>query len=219
MSPTFADAKQNPPSDLSRSNTIVFDLGAVLIDWNPRYLYRQLIHDEKEMERFLTEVCDHDWNVQQDAGRLFSDGVSERIKKFPQHAELIRAYQDRWVEMVAGPIGESVDILKELHAQAKCRLLALTNWSNETFPYALKTFDFLQLFEGIVVSGDEKLIKPDPRIYQILIERYGVEPSRAVFIDDSEKNVRAAENLGFHALHFISAEKLRRDLDPILSIQ
>ena len=196
-------------------DTIVFDLGAVLIDWNPRYLFRKLISDEKAMEKFLSEVCNHDWNIQQDAGRPFAEAVVELTAKFPEHKELIRAYHQRWPEMLAGSIDGTVDILQTLHSHCDYRLLALTNWSAETFPVAKTKFSFLELFDGIVVSGAEKLIKPDPRLYTVLQDRYHVNPSRSVFIDDSEKNVNAAKNLGYHSILFTNPSDLRRDLVSI----
>lgn len=189
-------------------DTVVFDLGGVLIDWNPRYLYRQLFDDEAAMERFLAEVCTGVWNERQDAGRPWVEAVATLSADFPEHAPLIEAFRDRWTEMLAGPIHGSVAVLAELKARG-VRLYALTNWSQETFPLALERYDFLHWFDGIVVSGDEQLIKPDPRIYQRLFERYGVEPARAIYIDDARRNVDAAAALGMHAWWFQGAEGLR----------
>jgi len=189
-------------------DTVVFDLGGVLIDWNPRYLYRQLFDDEAAMERFLADVCTGAWNEQQDAGRPWAEAVATLSADFPEHAPLISAFRDRWKEMLAGPIQDSVALLAELKARG-VRLYALTNWSHETFPVALEMYDFLRWFEGIVVSGDERLIKPDPRIYQRLFERYGIEPARAIYIDDARRNVEAAAALGMHAWWFQGAEGLR----------
>lgn len=189
-------------------DTVVFDLGGVLIDWNPRYLYRQLFDDEAAMERFLAEVCTGAWNERQDAGRPWAEAVATLSADFPEHAPLIEAFRDRWTEMLAGPIHGSVAVLAELKARG-VRLYALTNWSQETFPLALERYDFLHWFDGIVVSGDEQLIKPDPRIYQRLFERYGVEPARAIYIDDARRNVDAAAALGMHAWWFQGAEGLR----------
>jgi 2-haloacid dehalogenase len=193
-------------------DTVVFDLGNVLIDWNPRYLFRKLYgEDVAKMEHFLKEVCSSEWNECQDAGRPWQEGVAEAIARHPDHAEMIRAYHERWEEMLGEPILESVALLEELR-RSGFRVLALTNWSHETFPVALERFHFLHWFEGIVVSGQEKLIKPDPAIFRLLISRYRIEPSRAVFIDDNVRNVAGAEQVGMRALHFTSAEKLRRDL-------
>lgn len=198
---------KTPPID-----TVVFDLGNVLIDWNPRYLFRKLYSgDVDKMEHFLKEVCSSEWNECQDAGRPWHEGVAEAISRHPNHADMIRAYHERWEEMLGEAIEESVALLDELR-KSGYRVLALTNWSHETFPVALQRFHFLHWFEGILVSGQEKIIKPDPAIFQLLISRYRVEPSRAVFIDDNIRNVAGAEQVGLKALHFTNADKLRRDL-------
>ena len=178
-------------------DTVIFDLGNVLIGWDPRRLYRQLIDDEAQMEWFLREVCNSAWNEQQDAGRPWAEATALLRERFPEHAELIDAYHLRWEETLLGAMEESVALLAALRARG-VRLLALTNWSQETFPIARQRFDFLQWFEGIVVSGEERLIKPDPRIYQRLLQRYAVDPSKALYIDDSARNVAAAEALGMH---------------------
>jgi len=189
----------------------VFDFGGVLIDWNPRHLYRQLIPDPVEMERFLAEVCHSRWNEQQDAGRPWDEAIRQLSAEFPEHAARIAAYRTRWDEMLSGPIHDSVAILHELRERG-VRLYALTNWSNETFPLAFERYTFLHVFEGIVVSGAERMIKPDPAIFHVLLNRYGVDPERAVFIDDAPRNVDAAAKLGMHALHFRDAAALRTEL-------
>lgn len=193
-------------------DTVVFDLGGVLVDWNPRYLYRKLIADENEIERFLTEVCDTNWNLCQDAGRPFAEGVRELIAVHPEKADWIRAYHERWPEMLGGPIVGTVAILQSLHRAGKHRLFALSNWSAETFPHASARFDFLSLFEAVLLSGEEKLIKPDPRFFALLGDRHGVHSERAVFIDDVEKNVAAARALGFHAILFTTPLALKSEL-------
>lgn len=192
-------------------DTVIFDLGGVLIDWNPRYLYRELFDDEQAMERFLAEVCHSKWNEQQDAGRPWDEAIRVLSAEFPEHAARIAAYRTRWDEMLRGPIHDSVAILHELRARG-VRLYALTNWSNETFPLAFERYAFLHVFEGIVVSGAERMIKPDPAIFHVLLSRYGVHPERAVFIDDAPRNVDAAAKLGMHALHFRDAAALRMEL-------
>jgi 2-haloacid dehalogenase len=170
-------------------DTIIFDLGGVLIDWNPRYLYRKMFPDEEEMEWFLANVCHSDWNAEQDAGRLFEDAIQERIKKYPKFQREIEAYYSRWDEMLGGEIHENVKILRGLKAQNEIKLYALTNWSHQTFPTALDNYDFLNLFKGIVMSGEEKLKKPDLAIYLVMIERYEIEPKNTLFIDDSLPNI------------------------------
>ena len=192
-------------------DVVVFDLGGVLVDWNPRYLYRQLFDDADAMERFLTEVCSPEWNERQDAGRPWREGVAELIACHPDQADLIAAYHERWPETLRGEIAETVDVLQELKALG-LRLYALTNWSHETFPVARRRYEFLDSFEGIVVSGEEKVIKPDPAIFHRLVTRYDIAPSHAVYIDDSPRNVAAAAGLGFHALRFVDADGLRKNL-------
>lgn len=195
-------------------DTVIFDLGNVLIAWDPRRLFRQLFDDEAEMEWFLREVCNHAWNEQQDAGRPWLEGVAELQARFPDYGPLIDAYRLRWVETLGGAIEGSVALLAELKARG-VRLLALTNWSQETFPVARQRHAFLGWFEGIVVSGEERLVKPDPRIYQRLLERYGVDPHGALYIDDSQRNVEAAEALGMQGWWFQHPEGLRGRLQAL----
>ncbi|WP_201316088.1 HAD family phosphatase [Dyella sp. EPa41] len=195
-------------------DTVVFDLGNVLIAWDPRRLYRQLIDDEARMDWFLREVCNSAWNEQQDAGRPWSEATALLRGRYPEHADLIDAYHLRWEETLVGPIEGTVSLLAELKARG-VRLLALTNWSQETFPIARQRFPFLQWFEGIVVSGEERLIKPDPRIYQRLLERYAVDPARTLYIDDSQRNVAAAEALGMQGWWFHEPAGLRARLGEL----
>ncbi|NUQ23764.1 MAG: HAD family phosphatase [Saprospiraceae bacterium] len=196
-------------------HTVVFDLGGVLIDWNPEYVYRQIFEDEAERRYFLTEVCSPHWNEQQDAGRTLQEATEWLVERFPDYESQIRAYYGRWQEMLGGAIPETVEILNQLREQNSHRLLALTNWSAETFPTALEMFDFLHHFEGILVSGHEKLIKPDPRIYHLLIERYGLNPGESLFIDDNPRNVEGARAVGLQAVHFQSPRQLREDLSVL----
>lgn len=193
-------------------NTIIFDLGGVLIDWNPEYVFRQVIPDAEKRRYFFNNICTHDWNVEQDAGRLLSDATELLVTEHPDWETEIRAFYGRWEEMLGGPIHDTVEILQELRDSRTHRLLALTNWSHETFPVALERYDFLQWFEGIVVSGAEKTRKPFADIYDILLDRYEVDPGKAVFIDDSLKNVEAAFAAGMHGIHFQSAHGLRTSL-------
>lgn len=194
---------------------VIFDFGGVLVDWDPRYLYRRLFPgDPAGMERFLAEVCTTEWNQRQDAGRPWVEAEAELVALYPAQADLIRAYRERWAETLSGPIDGSVAILGEVRA-AGHRILGLTNWSHETFPRARVRFPFFDWFDGIVVSGEEKLIKPDPRLYVRLLERYRVDPARAVFIDDSLNNVEAAAALGIHGIHFRSPSALRDELTAL----
>ncbi len=191
--------------------TVIFDLGAVLIDWNPRYLYRSLIDDPDEMERFLAEITTQAWNHEQDRGRRWADAVAELVERHPAHAELIRAYHERWPEMLGEALHDTVDILRELR-DAGVALYALTNWSAETWPIALERYPFLAWFQGIVVSGEVGAAKPEPEVFRVLVERYGVVPASSVFIDDQPANVEAARRLGFRAIRFTDAGAARREL-------
>lgn len=190
--------------------TIVFDFGGVLIDWNPRHLFKKVFKDEGEMEQFLKEVCTDDWNVEQDRGRTLEEGTLLLVTQYPGQADLIKMYYDRWTEMLNGPIEDSVAILKQLKERYK--VYGLTNWSAETFPVALERYDFLQWFDGIVVSGMEKVIKPGREIFDLLVSKYKIVPSQSVFIDDNLKNIEAAKALNFNAVHFRNPEQLRDEL-------
>ncbi|MEO5939488.1 MAG: HAD family phosphatase [Candidatus Limnocylindrales bacterium] len=196
------------PKARATPTAVVFDLGGVLIDWDPRHLYRQLFADEAEMEWFLREVVSPAWNLEHDRGRSFADGVARLTREHPDRADLIAAFHERWPEMLGGPIQPTVDLLAELR-DTGIRLLALTNWSAETWPIGRERFGFLGWFEAIVVSGVERLVKPDPAIFRILVDRHGVDPALTVFIDDLVTNVDAATDLGFRAIHFSDAASLR----------
>ena len=194
-----------------RPTTVVFDLGGVLIDWDPRYLYSHLFDDPDEMESFLAEVTTAEWNACQDAGRPWGEGVDLLVAEHPQRRELIEAFHRRWPEMLAGEIPGTVDVLADLRAVG-VRLVALSNWSAEMFPVARERFDFLAWFEGIVISGEVGVNKPDRRIFDHLAEQFGIEPTAALFIDDSSANVEAAKALGFGTVQFTDAGALRREL-------
>jgi 2-haloacid dehalogenase len=191
---------------------VIFDIGGVLIDWNPRYLYRALFDgDEAAMEHFLAHVCSHDWNLTQDAGRPFAEGVAELAARFPEQAELIAAYDTRWEDMVKGAIDGTVVILRELEARGT-PLYCLTNFSTEKLPLCLNRFDFFDAFDGIVVSGEIGMVKPDRGIYDHLVETYELTPSQCLFIDDNQANVAGAREAGWQAVRYVSPDQLRRDL-------
>lgn len=190
---------------------VIFDLGNVLIEWNPRRLYRKIFADEEQMAWFLTHVCHHGWNLEQDRGRSWADGIQEAIGRHPEWRREIEAYSLRWEEMMGGAIDGSLSILEELKAQG-VPVFALTNWSAETFPLAEARFAFLQWFDARVVSGEERLVKPDPAIFHLMIERAGLPAEKMAFIDDSKTNVESAEAVGLKALHFTDPQRLRRDL-------
>lgn len=196
-------------------STIIFDLGGVLVDWNPEYLYTKIIPDTERRRYFFDNICTHDWNIEQDAGRPLATATEHLVAQWPDWEPEIRAYYDRWTEMLGGPIHDTVELLRDLRNQNNTRLLALTNWSAETFPIALERYEFLHWFEGIVVSGTEQTRKPFADIYQILLDRYTVNPAHAVFIDDSLKNVQGAEAVGIHGIHFQSAAALRERLKEL----
>ena len=191
---------------------VVFDLGGVLLQWNPRFLYRKLFPgDEQAMENFLATVCTQQWNERQDAGRPFAAAIGELVAKHADKAHLIEAFRTRFDEMIPAAIDGTVEILLEL-SRAGVPLYALTNFSAETFPAQRDRFAFLSAFDGIVVSGEEGVIKPDPRIFRILLERYAVVPAHAVFVDDNAANAAAATALGMHGIHFRSPRQLRDEL-------
>ncbi|HKU41774.1 MAG TPA: HAD family phosphatase [Polyangiales bacterium] len=199
----------------SRYTTVVFDLGGVLIDWNPRYLYRARFGgDEAAMEHFLTHVCTPDWNVQQDGGRSFADACRLLSAEHPHYREHIHAWLSGFDTMMSGAIQGTVDILAELRAKGT-PLYALSNWSAETFPYALQRFEFLKWFDALVISGQIKLMKPDPRIYRHLLDTHALRAEDLVFIDDAPANVAAAKSANIHALRFTTPEALRQELTAL----
>jgi 2-haloacid dehalogenase len=203
------------PAAPSRRRVVVFDLGGVLINWDPRNLYRKLFAgDESAMEAFLSEVCTVEWNERQDAGRTFAEAVAELLPRHADKIDLIEAFSRRFDEMITGAVADTVDILADLRRAGVPRY-ALTNWSAETFPPQRNRFPFLSWFDGIVVSGQEGVIKPDPRLFRILFDRYRIAPHEAVFIDDNPKNAAAADALGIHGIHFRSPQLLRRELETL----
>lgn len=199
---------------MAKIRTVVFDIGGVLIDWNPRHLFRKVFDSEEEMEWFLANVCTYEWNVQQDGGKLFSVATAELQEKFPDYHDRISLYYGRWEEMLNGEIKGTVEIFRRLKT-AGMPLYALSNWSHEAFPVAYNRYDFMKLFDGLVVSGYEKLLKPDHAIYRILMKRYNINPAESVYIDDNKPNADAAAELGFNAIHFTSPEQLRAELKAL----
>jgi 2-haloacid dehalogenase len=196
---------------MTRPTTVVFDIGNVLIGWDPRNLYRKLFAGRTdEMEWFLANVCTSEWNLEQDRGRSFAEGVELLLAAHPERwHDLIRAYDTRWTEMLSGEIAGTVAILDALHARGT-PLYAITNWNQDTF--RRKHHPCLERFRGIVVSGEERLIKPDPAIYRLFCERYEVRAAGCVFVDDSAKNVSGAQACGMHGVLFESPDRLERDL-------
>lgn len=197
---------------MPKKPVLIFDLGAVLIDWNPRHLYRTLFDDEAAMEAFLETVCTPAWNAEQDRGRSWQDAVDLLTVEHPKHQALIQAYMDRWEDMLKGPIQGTVEILERLDRDG-FELHALTNWSAETFPIARERYAFLERFRTILVSGEERLMKPDPAIFELMLERINHPAERCLFIDDSAKNIETADGLGFDAIHFLSPDQLKAELE------
>ncbi len=209
-------AASAPAAGPSSITAVVFDLGGVLIDWDPRYLYRQLLPTDEEIAEFLEEVGFERWNHEVDAGQISWAGAADAIAAtHPHRRDLIEAYPARFAETMSGAIEDSVELLQELHDlpdDRRVRLVALTNWSADTFAVARARFGFLDLFEGIVVSGEEGVAKPDPEIFEVLVRRHGLDPSRTLFVDDKPVNIEAAETAGLAGLLFTDAAALRDDL-------
>lgn len=194
-------------------NTIIFDLGGVLIDWNPNYVFDKVFEENEEKKRhFFEHICTSDWNEEQDGGRSIKEATELLVNRHPDWKEHIEAYYGRWEEMLGGPIAETVEVFRELKDSNRYKLYALTNWSAELFPIALKRYDFLHWFDGRVVSGEEKMRKPFPEFYQLILDRFQLKPETTLFIDDNSRNAKAAEDLGIHTIHFRSAAQLKEKL-------
>ena len=201
---------------MPKIEAVIFDLGGVLVDWNPEYLYAKIFkNDLKKMTWFLNTICTPDWNMEQDAGRTFEEGTEILTSEYPEYEPEIRSFFERWEEMLKSEKKDTVLILNLLSELNKVKLYALTNWSAETFPIAQRRFDFLKRFEGIVVSGEEKTRKPFSKIYEITLDRYGLSAENCLFIDDSLENIEAAKLLGFNTVHFSNALQLNIDLKKL----
>ncbi|WP_313214465.1 HAD family phosphatase [Soonwooa sp.] len=190
---------------------IIFDFGGVLMDWDPRYYFRTHFDNEADMDFFLKNIATNAWNLEQDRGRTLESGTEKLVKEHPLFEKDIRAYYDNWTTMLRGEIPQNVAVLRQL--EGKYPLYGLSNWSAETIPYALENYDFFKLFEGkIVVSGEEKLIKPDPKIFHILLKRYNLKAEESVFIDDNAENIKTAKDLGFETIHVTPETDLAKEL-------
>ncbi len=201
---------------MNKIKHIIFDFGGVLIDWNPVYLYNKLFEDESDMNFFLDNICTPQWNIQQDAGRPLATATEILQKEYPEHSEMIGHYYGRWDEMLGGVIEDSERVLRML--KPNYPIYGLTNWSAETITVAYSKYDFFQLLDGIVVSGDEKLIKPDPKLYQVLLDRYNLKASESLFIDDNIHNIETARDMGFHTIHFTENIDLEKEVIDKLGI-
>jgi 2-haloacid dehalogenase len=198
---------------MNHIDTIIFDLGGVLIDWNPEYVFLDVFDGNKEkMQWFFDNICTSDWNENQDAGYPLAKATEDLVVLFPDYESEIKMFYGRWPEMLGDAISGTVDILKKFVNSKKYKVVALTNWSTETFPIALDKFEFLQWFEGIVVSGEEKTRKPFDDIYNLTLKRFNIIPENAIFIDDNLRNIEAANNLGLNGIQFISPEQLHKEL-------
>lgn len=196
------------------TQTIIWDLGGVLIDWQPTYVFDDDYFDSAEKrDYFFRQVCTSDWNENQDAGYPIAQATADKIAENPEWESAIRDFYGRWEEMLGGPIQDTVNIFQELRSMNQYKFYALTNWSAETFPVALRRYDFLHWFNGRVVSGEEKTRKPFADFYQILLDRYQIDPTTALFIDDNLRNIRAAEALNIPSIHFKDAGQLRKELE------
>lgn len=194
-------------------NTIIFDLGNVLVDWSPLHVFGDYFDSEEKRDYFLGNICTADWNERQDEGRSIVEATQELVAMYPDWEQPIRDFYGRWTEMLKGPIHGSVEIFRQLKESGKYKLYALTNWQAGLFDIALVRYNFLHWFDGRVVSGEEKTRKPFPEFYQRLLDRYQVDPSGALFIDDSMRNVKAAEKLGIRSIHFQSPNQLKEELN------
>jgi 2-haloacid dehalogenase len=197
---------------MNKFETVIFDLGGVLIDWNPDYVYRTIFNDETKMRDFYNEICTSVWNEEQDAGRGLIEATEELVAKFPHEETNIRAYYNRWEEMLKGEIEGTVKVLEKIKQSGKVKLYALTNWSAETFPVAIKRFEFLQWFDGRLVSGEEKMRKPFLEIYELLLNKFNINPATAVYIDDNERNLKPTRELGIYSILFKSPAQLEEEL-------
>ena len=194
---------------------IIFDFGGVVMDWNQRYFYKDYFNDDEKMEWFLKNITTDEWNAEQDRGRTLAEGTEILVAKHPEYEKDIRAFYDNWTTMLKSDIPENVAVLRKLE-HTKYALFGLTNWSDETFPYALEHYDFFKIFEGkIVVSGTEKLIKPDPQIWNVLLNRYQIRAEESVFIDDNAKNIEVAKSLGFITIHITPSTDLEEELKKL----
>ncbi|RTL57516.1 MAG: HAD family phosphatase [Sphingobacteriales bacterium] len=200
---------------MKQFDTIIFDLGGVLIDWKPEYVYRTIFKTEAEVQWFLHNITTGDWNEEQDAGKSLALATEELVAKFPEQEANIRAFYGRWEEMLGGPIEGTVEVFRELRNSTANKIYALTNWSAETFPIALQKYDFLHWFDGRLVSGEEKTRKPFMDIYEKLIERFSINPQSSIYIDDNKRNLYPAQELGMHIIHFQSPEQLREELKSL----
>jgi 2-haloacid dehalogenase len=193
-------------------DTIIFDLGGILVDWNPKYLYEKIFDTQEEVKWFLNNVCTSDWNIEQDGGRTIEEANSLKIAEFPEYEDEIKLFYNRWEEMFTGAIEKSVEIQQELINNPNYRVYALTNWSAEKWEKGKELFPFFNDFEGVIVSGQENMRKPHDEIYQLILDRFSINPKTTVFIDDNLENTIASTRNGIESIRFKSPQQLKRDL-------
>lgn len=201
---------------MNQIKNIVFDFGGVLIDWSPTYLFSKVFEKEEEMNYFLENICHGEWNILQDAGRPLAEATLLKQQKYPKYKDEIAMYYGRWDEMLGGTIDVNTKLVEPL--KDKYKVYGLTNWSAETLPIAMERYEFFKHLDGIVVSGDEKLVKPDARIYEVLLDRYNINAEESLFIDDNAENIKAAKELGFQTIHYtedVNLEEVMRDMQVI----
>ncbi|GAB4541069.1 MAG: HAD-IA family hydrolase [Anaerolineales bacterium] len=190
---------------------VVFDFGGVLVQWNPRKIFQDYFPSPQAVDDFLAETRFSEWNAEQDKGRSFLEGIEIFSAEFPQYAHIIRAFHARWLDSIEGEISGTVEILRALKEQ-RLPLYGLSNWSMETFPMTRKMFPFFEWFDGVILSGEVKCVKPEPRIFELCLAMTQKAARECIFIDDSLPNIHAAQTMGFDALHFSTPEALRQDL-------
>ena len=203
---------------MANIKNVVFDFGGVLVDWNPHHLYDKYFGSVEKATWFLENICRYAWNLQMDKGKPFAEGVAELQAIYPEWSEAIGIYHTRWIEMMGGEVEGTAEVLKRLKA-AGYNIYGLSNWSMETFPLVSDKYSIFKELQGMVVSGQEHLIKPDAAIYNCLLERFSLEPSESVFIDDNADNVEGARKVGMHAIHFKSAEQLEQELKEVYGLE
>lgn len=201
---------------MHKIDTLIFDLGGVLVDWNPEYVYKDVFKDNPEkMKWFLTHVCNSEWNIEQDAGRTIAEAEALKIRDYPKYEKEIKLFYKNWEHMFSGPIEENVALFKQLKASKKYKIYALTNWSAEKWDKALELFPFFKDFDGVIVSGQEKTRKPFKEIYELILNRYKIIPKNAVFIDDNKENIQAFESFGVAGIHIQLYTKLLVELKKL----
>lgn len=196
-------------------DTVIFDLGGVLVDWDPKNMYKKVFKTTEEMNWFLDNVCTFEWNMEQDGGRLIADAVTQKISEFPEFEEQIKMFYDRWEEMFIGILQQNIDVQQKLIANPNYRVYALTNWCGEKWDKALELFPFFNDFEGVIVSGKVKMRKPNDDIFQLILNRFNINPKTTVFIDDNLENTIASERNGLQTIHLKPSSNLKSELTNI----